>query len=683
MSPTARATTAAKPPRAAGRSGTVATCAAVALLLSACTAVAGTGEGGGPVVDAWSAAASDAAAGLPRATGPYRGTVRVAEGINPPTNTWISGAVFGQVPNPVFTGVLAFKPAADGFGVGLPKVEATAKAIFGAYPEDLRFRVPADGVELTKIDSLSATLTYSKGTKELGRLTAAEGWPYLAYEAAAAHALSLAVPATDSDGGATLKVAGKTYRLLGAEVKSTANATSIDLEAGETVFLYAEPENATPEDLAALQSGAVLLKGTSTVYAVEDGQATTTYKLDTAGTPTVFAGRPHHKYSTGQKLEAGYASAYGDLSLSQGNEFTFSVAEVKPETRLDLAGLTEEERQLLASTVTADAAGVDFKAPDSYYGGKALYRASNLYVLAKDLELADVQSRLKDSIVAEMDLWFAAGGCQGATEKCFTYDPVLKGLVGQAPAYGSDELNDHHFHYGYFLYALGVLAQDDSALVAKYRPMADLMSADIASLSATEAFPQRRSFDDWAGHSWASGTSPFGDGNNQESSSEAVNAWAGLTLWGEASGNGPLLEEARWMLSNEVRTALDYWVYPELPEGFTSPLVALNWGGKRDYGTFFDSAPSAILGIQLIPFGPTMDYLRTDPAEITALVAAAIPSNSLSLPLVDYNIMFLAMADRQKALDLAQRLPDDRIDNGNSRSYLLASVLAQGKPARP
>ena len=42
-------------------------------------------------------------------------------------------------------------------------------------------------------------------------------------------------------------------------------------------------------------------------------------------------------------------------------------------------------------------------------------------------------------------------------------------MVGLTPSFGSDEYNDHHFHYGYFLYAAGVLAANDPALAKQWR----------------------------------------------------------------------------------------------------------------------------------------------------------------------------------------------------------------------
>ena len=58
-----------------------------------------------------------------------------------------------------------------------------------------------------------------------------------------------------------------------------------------------------------------------------------------------------------------------------------------------------------------------------------------------------------------------------------------------------------------------------------------LLIRDIASPDRDDPlFPFLRTFDPYAGHSWASGTALFGSGNNQESSSEAMNAWTGIIV---------------------------------------------------------------------------------------------------------------------------------------------------------
>ncbi len=43
----------------------------------------------------------------------------------------------------------------------------------------------------------------------------------------------------------------------------------------------------------------------------------------------------------------------------------------------------------------------------------------------------------------------------------------------------------------------------------------------------------------------------------------------------------------------------------------------------------------------------------------------------------DYLVMSLALADPQAALEQARDLPDERVDDGSTRSYLLAWVMAR------
>lgn len=258
---------------------------------------------------------------------------------------------------------------------------------------------------------------------------------------------------------------------------------------------------------------------------------------------------------------------------------------------------------------------------------------------------------------------------------CFVYDPSGAGLVGLTPSFGSEEYNDHHFHYGYFLYAAAVLAEHDPSAVPRLAPMLTLIAADLAS-AGNSYFPDRRSFDAYAGHSWASGTAPFADGNNQESVSEAVNAYAGLSLWAQVMGDEALTREADWMLSLEADSSARYWLAPDLGPfaGYGHRIVSLNWGGKRDYATWFSPEPAAKLGILLLPLSPTSEYLRGDPAHITAVVDEGTQGR-FDQKFGDLILAYSALAgpaQRDRAVDVAQDLPASALDDGMSRTMLLA-----------
>ena len=122
--------------------------------------------------------------------------------------------------------------------------------------------------------------------------------------------------------------------------------------------------------------------------------------------------------------------------------------------------------------------------------------------------------------------------------------------------------------------------------------------------------PQWRPFDAYASHSWAAGTSEFADGNNQESSSEAVTAWAGLELWAQAAEDPDLERQAAWLLGSEAHAATTYWTNFDTTDpvydGFEHGVMGINWGGKRDYATWFSAEPSAILGHPADPDEPVL-----------------------------------------------------------------------------
>ena len=101
-----------------------------------------------------------------------------------------------------------------------------------------------------------------------------------------------------------------------------------------------------------------------------------------------------------------------------------------------------------------------------------------------------------------------------------------------------------------------MLGADDPELVEEIRPVMDLLAADIASSPANEYFPGRRTFDAYASHSWASGTSPFADGNNQESSSRGgASPGRGCRLWARPPGRTICEREATWLLALEAQSA--------------------------------------------------------------------------------------------------------------------------------
>ncbi|HHW83644.1 MAG TPA: hypothetical protein GX743_07540 [Actinomycetales bacterium] len=575
---------------------------------------------------------------------------------------------------PVFTGILAFQPHDDGASLSLPVVTAADRSVFGTFTPDLPITLNTDSFALTQVDALSARFTFRSGDDDVAHLRAATGWPYLQFEAETDVELELGAPAEALDGQAdAVRVAGPLadYLVVGEGVEP---GTSITLRAGEVVHVAGLPEAASAGDIGQLVDGAVRLEGTDTSYGTDASSSWTTYTLVGEG-ETLFGARDHQDF--GSPTGVVYETSSGPVVLHAGREFTTSTDAVEVTDRLDLSGLTDDQREELAAMVEADAAASVFDGGDTYNFGKQVYRGSTLYRLALDLGLDEVAESLAAEIDAALGEW-SENECEEGAVRCFAYDEVLGSVMGLAPAYGTEMANDHHFHYGYFLHALGVMGMEDPGFAERHANLGALLAAEIAAPASSERFPQRRSFDDWAGHSWASGVAPFADGNNQESTSEAVAAWAGLALWADSVGDVEAAEQARWMLSFEVRTAYDYWLDPVwMPEGLDVPMFAMVWDGKRDYATWFSDDPGAMIGIQVIPAPPTMTYLLDDAELASHLVEVAYADRPVEeVTLGDWVLMLEAAYDRDGALETALALPEERIDPALSRSYLVAFILA-------
>ena len=85
-----------------------------------------------------------------------------------------------------------------------------------------------------------------------------------------------------------------------------------------------------------------------------------------------------------------------------------------------------------------------------------------------------------------------------------------------------------------------MLAAADPEFAREYGDVVDLIVRDFAgtlAIGPASGLPPFRAFNAYLGSSAASGLVPFADGNNQESSSEAVAAWEAVVRWGLVRGN--------------------------------------------------------------------------------------------------------------------------------------------------
>ncbi|MDM8086411.1 glycosyl hydrolase [Cellulomonas cellasea] len=641
-------------------------------------------------------------AGVEHADAAKLDPVRLADGLTPPTNRWFSGLVFGEQPQPVFALPTSFALTGSGFEIGLPQPETSEKLIIGGHVPAVTVDAAAARAQVSAYDAATVTVELLDAAGQpLGRVVLAQGSPYVSFTAAVDTTLTLgAAFAPATDGLASSTVRGVEW-MLSAPRGALAD-TSVRLLAGQSTTWFPVPADLPSGGLEALALAAVdPVVGSEVAYGVGDGIARTTIAYRTAaGSQTVHATMPHHRQGEQPSRErcnlGSYPSVYGSLELCLGSQLTSWAPVVEAAGELDLASVPDDRRAAIVAQLAADVAATPPFPSDTYFGGKSLYRAATLVTLGRQLGADDVVAPLRAQTLAALREWTEPDGCARRDARCFVYDENARGVVGLTPSFGSEEFNDHHFHYGYFLATAGLLAADDPALAAELAPVLDLLAQDVAAAEGSEWFPQLRAFDVYAGHAWASGPAPFADGNNQESSSEAVTAWNGLGLWAAASGQDALGVQAAWLASTEAASTRAYWTSPDLADpvydGFGHHVMALNWGGKRDYATWFSPDPAAMLAIQLIPMSPVAGYLVQGDADEDARAARIIAQVEEATPggfdvkFGDYLLMYLAMAgpdEAGRAWEAAPGLSDTSIDDGSSRAYLLAFVASVASGSGP
>jgi len=127
-------------------------------------------------------------------------------------------------------------------------------------------------------------------------------------------------------------------------------------------------------------------------------------------------------------------------------------------------------------------------------------------------------------------------GCYMEGTECTNRYPNCPGFSDPGLNFGNAFYNDHHFHYGYHIFAAAAVAHFDKVWAMDNFENVLMLVRDIANPSEEDtSFPLFRHKDWYQGNSWASGVPypAYLNGKNQESSSEAIAAYEGVALFGQ------------------------------------------------------------------------------------------------------------------------------------------------------
>jgi endoglucanase Acf2 len=325
-----------------------------------------------------------------------------------------------------------------------------------------------------------------------------------------------------------------------------------------------------------------------------------------------------------------YNTTRGNMKLYEADSFTTQmqfggVLPAFPDLPLDnLDGYTDAQLQSYINDLYDPSHNYDdtINPDDTYWVGKNLNRIAQLVHLAHQQGMITQRDSFLTYLKRTLEDWF-----DGQTPNLFYLDDNWNVLQGYPSGFGADsQINDHNFHWGYFVMTASTIAQYDPAWAVNYEGSVELLVKDAANWDRTDTrFPYLRHFDSYAGHSWAAGHQAFGAGNNQESSSEAMNFAAGMILWGSAVGNDEMRNAGIYMYTTEQQAIEQYWFDVDetvFPSQYPFETVGILWGHGIAYATWWTPNPEEIHGINFLPLTAGSLYLGQRPDYVTRNLAA-------------------------------------------------------------
>ncbi|WP_010244019.1 glycosyl hydrolase [Acetivibrio cellulolyticus] len=577
------------------------------------------------------------------------------------TNDWMSSVLWLPFSEPIYAHPLAYKFTKSGLKISMPPKQYSKdtdgdieviRRLDESVPGTIDFTVGAESFNPTdaradKLGDWSADVVMADGSKSI-KSTIAHGSPfaYFTFIGCNPKVVFNTVPEVIDEGQSLkAKINGKYYGFF-APTGSTwsgigTNTITCNLPSGKNYFSLAVlPSEEAFEFYKQRAYAFIVDTEVKWGYYSKDSSVVTTFKVATevkegTNTDTIFALYPHQWRSNSliSPLSYTYDSIRGNMKTVSGKMFqtryTYNgiltnMPGVDKDDNTSINTLKQMVDKFEAEKIkfTLETSGSGF---DTYWTGKTLNEMTQVLPIAEQVGDTVAAEKIEAAIKSKLEDFFSADSTETAfydsNEKnnLFYYNSNWGTLIGYDASYGSqNELNDHHFHYGYFINAASQIALRDKewAKNSKWGAMVKLLIKDIANYNKKDTrFPFLRNFDPYAGHSWASGHAKFTDGNNQESSSEAVNAWAGIIQWGEATGDSTIRDLGIYLYTTEVQAINNYWfdIYEDTrDEQYVNVDTSMIWGSKCVHTTWWTNDPIEVHGINWLPITGASLYLGTD-----------------------------------------------------------------------
>ncbi len=604
------------------------------------------------------------------------------------SNKWWVTLITTQYSQNLFAHPVSYQASAVGLEMGYPGAATGGAGNFSSkHVKSITIGMPgmnADAVRVARYGHFSVTARFTSGAMAM-EATMAQGLPfvYCKMTGGAAAIACNAAPTIWANQGNVLGITvdGKNFGIFAPTGSSwTGTSTLTSTLNGKDYLSVALLPDAAAATLAFFKQYAYSFAKDTRVdiaYDEKNGVINATFRIvpdikEGAETGTIYALFRHQWLNTYAPFAPfTYASARGEMKVVAGQSFTTSmkfngILPAYPDT-----GYTASTLSGLLNQISGSCGG-----GDTYNGGKSLGRVAAGAQMANLTNNTSKRDELIGGLKSSLEGWFTAGGSQQ-----FYYHKPWNQLIGYPASFGSDSrFADHHFHYGYFMQAAAAIAQVDTvwAKQENWGAMVNLLARNVCTGDDNDSLFGRFSyFDPYEGHGWADGLG-FSNGNNEESSSEAMNFTAGLIMWGVNTGNKAMRDLGIFLYETGARAIEQYWWDVDnvvFPTTFAHNAVGQVWSDGGQYGTWFSGDPSAIHGINILPITPGHMYIGRRPDYI--------PKNYNEGNTGGWSDLFyeyLAFSDAATALQKYNA--GTGIEPGNSQAlcyHVISSLNAVGK----
>ena len=312
---------------------------------------------------------------------------------------------------------------------------------------------------------------------------------------------------------------------------------------------------------------------------------------------------------------------------------------------------------------------------DSYNEGQVMNRLIQTARIAEQIGNQDGLNIIIQTIKNRLEDWLTANSNEVAF--IFYYNDTWSTMIGYPAGHGQDyNINDHHFHWGYFIHAAAFIEQYNPGWSNDWGEMVNHLIRDAASTDRNDSlFPFLRSFSPFAGHCWANGFATFPQGNDQESSSESMQFNSSLIHWGSVTNNDQIRDLGIYLYTTE-KTAIDEYWFDVYERNFSTnhpySLVSRVWGNSYDNGTFWTNDIAASYGIEMYPIhggsfylSHNMEYVHNLWDEITNNTGILYNQENPNL-WHDVFWQYLSFIDPASAIELYDSYPNRNLKFGIS-----------------